>query len=121
MERGTNLEFNMKLRERTKRFVLRIIKLCDELPQKESAKVISRQLLRSATSVAANFRSACRGRSKAEFYSKICIVVEEADETQYWLELLRDSSLVDNLLLQEIIQESTEIVAITTSIKHHLP
>ena len=119
MERLINQEFNEKMRERTKQFALQVIALSDKLPNKESAKVINRQLLRSATSVAANFRAAYRGRSKAEFYSKICIVVEEADETQFWLEMLIDSKLIVNNHsdIIKLISEISEILAITTSIK----
>jgi four helix bundle protein len=90
------------------------------LPNKESARVINRQLLRAATSVAANFRAACRGRSKQEYYTKICIVVEEADETQFWLELLQESKLIEEKKLLPHITEISEIVAITTSIKTKL-
>ncbi len=120
MDKISNQEFNEKMRERTKQFALRILELSDKLPQKEAAKVINRQLLRSATSVAANFRAACRGRSRAEFFSKICIVVEEADETQFWLEMLRDSKLFDNEKVNNLITEISEILAITTAIKHKL-
>ena len=122
MERLTNQEFNDSMRERTKKFALQVIALSDNLSGKESAKVINRQLLRSATSVAANFRAACRGRSKAEFYSKICIVVEEADETQFWLEMLADSKLMLNNHsdVMKLIAEISEILAITTSIKNKL-
>jgi four helix bundle protein len=94
--------------------------MSDELPNKESARVINRQLLRAATSGAANFRAACRGRSKQEYYSKICIVVEEADETQFWLELLQESKLIEEKKLLPYITEISEIVAITTSIKTKL-
>jgi len=122
MERLTNQEFNDSMRERTKKFALQVIALSDNLSGKESAKVINRQLLRSATSVAANFRAACRGRSKAEFYSKICIVVEEADETQFWFEMLADSKLMVNNHsdVMKLISEISEILAITTSIKNKL-
>ena len=122
MERLSNQEFNEKMRERTKQFALQVIALSDKIPAKEAARVINRQLLRSATSVAANFRAACRGRSKAEFYSKVCIVVEEADETQFWLEMLEDSKLVVNYHsdLTKLISEISEILAITTSIKSKL-
>ena len=122
MERLSNQEFNEKMRERTKQLALQIIALSDKLPNKESVRVINRQLLRSATSVAANFRAACRGRSKAEFYSKICIVVEEVDETQFWLEMLVDSKLVDNnnYDIKKLIGEVSEILAITTAIKNKL-
>ena len=122
MARLSNQEFNEKMREQTKQLALQIIALSDKLPNKESARVINRQLLRSATSIAANFRAACRGRSKAEFYSKVCIVVEEADETQFWLELLADSKLIDNNHsdVNKLMSEASEILAITTSIKTKL-
>jgi len=120
MEKLSNQEFNEKLRKRTKEFALKVIALSDALPMKESARIINRQLLRAATSVAANFRAACRGRSKQEFYSKICIVVEEADETQFWLEMLQGSKLLDELKVKPFMDEISEIVAITTSIKSKL-
>ena len=122
MGKLSNQEFNEKMRARTKQFALQVISLSDKLPNKESARVINKQLLRSATSVAANFRAACRGRSNAEFYSKVCIVVEEADETQFWLELLVDSKLIDNnhYDMKMLISEVSEILAITTSIKNKL-
>jgi four helix bundle protein len=120
MEKLSNQEFNEKLRERTKQFALKVIALSDELPVKESAKIINKQLLRAATSVAANFRAACRGRSKQEFYSKICIVVEEADETQFWIEMLQESKIMDCVKLKPFVDEISEILAITTSIKSKL-
>jgi len=122
MGKLSNQEFNEKMRARTKQFALQVISLSDKLPNKESARVINKQLLRSATSVAANFRAACRGRSNAEFYSKVCIVVEEADETQFWLELLVDSKLIDNnhYDMKMLTSEVSEILAITTSIKNKL-
>jgi len=120
MNKLSNTEFNEKWKKRTKEFALKVIELSDELPKKESARVINRQLLRVATSVAANFRAACRGRSKQEFYSKLCIVVEEADETQFWLELLQESKLIDEIKIKPFIDEISEILAITTSIKNKL-
>ena len=76
------------LKQRTKDFALRIIRLFQALPKTDEARIIGKQLLRSTTSVASNYRAACRARSDAEFFSKISIVVEEADETLFWLELL---------------------------------
>jgi len=95
MKKDDYKEFNEKMRGRTKQFALDVIRLSDLFPFKTSSKILGSQLLRSATSVAANFRAACRGRSKNEFYSKICIVVEESDETQFWLELLKESNMID--------------------------
>jgi len=120
MKKMTNQEFNEIWRGKTKQFALKVIALCDELPNKESAKIISRQLLRAATSVAANYRAACRGRSKQEYYSKICIVVEEADETQFWLELLQESKLIEEIKIKPLLEEVSEILAVTTSIKNKL-
>mgnify|MGYP003394239720 CR=1 FL=1 len=79
-----------KFKERTKKLALRVVQLVEELPRSPAADVISRQLLRSATSIGANYRAACRGKSKADVISKLSIVEEEADESVYWLELLLD-------------------------------
>ncbi|MBT5904042.1 MAG: four helix bundle protein [Opitutaceae bacterium] len=103
----------MKLR--TEQFALRIMKLVDALPKKTSAEVIGRQLLRSATSVAANYRAACRGRSKAEFAAKLGIVEEEADESCFWLEMLGDSELLPAPKLQPLRKEADELTAIVVA------
>jgi four helix bundle protein len=101
-----------ELRERTKQFALRIIKLFRELPRTEEARVIGRQLLRSGTSVAANHRAACRSRSKAEFTAKMGIVVEEADESVFWIELLVDAHIVRHEQIASILAETNELLAI---------
>jgi len=106
---------NTDLRVRTKSFALRIIKVVDALPNTRSANVIGGQLLRSGTSVGANYRAACRGRSTAEFIAKLGIVEEEADECGYWLELLVDSSLMPAKQLSELQKEADELVAITVA------
>ncbi len=103
------------LRVRTKNFALRVIRLVDSLPNKRSCNVIGNQLLRSATSVGANYRSACRGRSNAEFCSKMGIVEEEADESAYWLELLAESDLVKPARLKDLLAEANEIVAMVVA------
>src|SRR5262245_33129291 len=87
------------LQRRTKQFAMRIIRLVERLPNTRTADVIGRQLLRSGTSVGANYRSACRARSPAEFCAKMGIVEEEADESGYWIELLVESGLVKAHLL----------------------
>ena len=102
------------LRDRTKQFALRVIKLFDSLPKNQIGKVIGNQLLRSGTSVGANYRSACRARSTAEFISKLGIVVEEADETVYWLELIVEAGLMKVTRMQNILQEADELTAIFT-------
>jgi len=91
------IEFNEEYRQRTKEMALAIIKLSAKLPYSEEVKVMRKQIIRSATSVAANFRAVCRARSDAEKYSKLCIVVEENDETLFWLELMEESKLIPNI------------------------
>jgi four helix bundle protein len=81
------------LLKRTKNFALDNIRFFKSLPKTDEARIIGKQLLRSSTSVASNYRAACRSRSRQEFYAKICIVVEESDETLFWLELLADSGI----------------------------
>ncbi len=100
---------------RTRQFALRAIKLVEALPNGRSSDVIARQLLRSATSVGANYRAACRARSTAEFLSKMGIVEEEADECVYWLELIADSKQLPVTRLQEILDEANQIVAMTVA------
>lgn len=93
-----------ELKLRTKKFSLRVINLIESLPNSISGKVIANQLIRSATSVGANYRSACRSRSKAEFVSKIRIVEEEADESLYWLEIIKESKLVREVRIADLIK-----------------
>jgi four helix bundle protein len=101
-----------ELRARTKKFALRVIRLFQRLPRSPEAQVLGKQLLRSVTSVAANYRATGRARSKAEFISKIAVVLEEADETVFWLECLIDSRIVRDELLRELLKEANELVAI---------
>ena len=101
-----------QLRERTKQFALRIIKVYRALPKTGEARVLGNQLLRSGTSVAANYRAAGRARSRAEFASKIGTVVEEADETVFWLELIVDAGLVRRTRIENLLKEANELLAI---------
>ena len=101
-----------ELRQRTKEFALRVIKLFRALPKTEEARVLGRQILRSGTAVAANYRSACRARSRADFISKVGITVEEADETAFWLELLIDAGIVRKAKLESLLAEANELVRI---------
>ncbi len=103
------------LKVRTKLFAIRVILMVDTLPNKRSADVIAKQLLRSATSVGANYRSACRGRSKAEFLAKLGIVEEEADESSYWMELLIESGMISEPLVRDLLAECNEITAMVVS------
>ena len=92
---SNGVSFNEQFRHRTKQFAINICKTFSNLPKKEINWIISRQIIRSATSVAANFRAASRARSKAEYYSKLCIVVEESDETLFWLEMSLENKVID--------------------------
>src|SRR5215471_17575709 len=105
-----NLEKHHELRERTKRFALRIIRMSEAMPNTRAADVITNQILRSATSVTANYRVAGRSRSKAEFIAKIGVVLEEADETVCWLELLSESGIVSANKLGDLLAEANELV-----------
>lgn len=98
------------MQTRSKCFALDVIKMCDDLPKKKSSDVISYQIIKSATSQAANYRAACRARSGAEFLSKMFIVVEEADETSFWLEMRHDSDLIDESKFQKLFKESGGII-----------
>lgn len=105
-----------QLRERTKAFALRTIRLFRSLPYKPDCQVLGKQLLRCGTSVAANYRAAaCRARSKAEFVARIGIVVEEADEAVLWLELLTESGILPEGRVHELLLEARELTAIFTA------
>lgn len=101
-----------ELRNRTKKFALRIVRLFQHLPNSPEAQVLGKQLLRSGTSVGANYRAAGRARSRAEFIAKIGIVVEEADESVFWLECLAESGIMRQELLKELLVEANELLAI---------
>ena len=101
-----------ELKKRTKQFALRIIKLVNALPKSIEGQAIGRQLIRCGTSVGANYRSACRGRSKAEFVAKLGIVEEEADESAFWMELIIEGGLLGKELVEPLLKEADELVAI---------
>ena len=100
------------LKARTKQFALRVMKLVDALPRTIQGRAIANQIIRSATSVAANYRAACRARSRAEFIAKIGVVEEEADESCFWLELIIDSDLLTEERIHPLLSEANELVAI---------
>ena len=104
-----------ELKRRTRRFALDVIRLVDSLPRSRTAEVVGRQLLRSATSVGANYRAACRARSSADFVSKMGIVEEEADESMYWMELLVESGCIPADGVEALLREANELLAITVS------
>ncbi len=100
---------------RTKAYALRVIRLVERLPPGTTASVIGRQLLRSATSVGANYRAACRAKSPADFIAKVGIVEEEADESLYWMELLIASGIMSQAQLSALMAEGNELVAMTVA------
>jgi len=106
-----------ELLQRTKNFALRVIKLVNALPNNTAGRTIGNQLIRSGTSVAANYRAACRGRSKAEFVAKLGTVEEEADESCLWLELTIESGLMEEKMVAGLLKEANEITAIMAASK----
>ena len=110
--------FIKQLKTRTKQFAVDIIHFCDTLKSVKASSVITYQLVKSATSVGANYRASCRARSQNEFFSKICIVVEEIDESEYWLEVIKESSLTTNTEeLKRLQSEAEEITKIMSKAK----
>jgi four helix bundle protein len=108
----SRIERARELQDRTKKFALRIIGAFSRSPKTDEARVIGRQFLRSGTSVAANYRAACRARSAADLISKISIVVEEADETLFWLELVTEAKLVQPKIVESLVTECEELLKI---------
>ena len=104
-----------EFKRRTKQLGLRVIRLVEALPKGATADVIGRQLIRSATSVGANYRAACRGKSTADVLLKLTIVEEEADETLYWMELLIEADLMPESRLKDLLCETDEIIAMTVA------
>jgi len=104
-----------ELQQRTKSFALRVLKLIEHLPNTVGGKILANQLARSGTSVGANYRAACRARSRAEFASKLGTVAEEADESLYWLELIRDGNFIGQKRIAFLLSEADELTAIFTS------
>jgi four helix bundle protein len=103
------------LKKRLRNFALRILKLIDSLPNTVAGRAIANQLVRSGTSVAANYRAACRGKSRADFIAKLGIVEEEADESEFWLDIIIETKLLKASLVEPLRQEASEIVAIMVS------
>ena len=111
-------EFAQHFRNRTKKLTIDVIFLYKKIPKTDESRIVGKQLIRSASSVGANYRAACRARSSAEFFAKMCIVVEEADESEYWLEVIKDAELSnDNIELERLLQESLELIKIMSKAK----
>ena len=112
--------FVRELQDRTKKLAIRIIKMYEQLTKTDSLRIIGKQIIRASTSTAANYRAACRARSKAEFFAKMSIVVEEADETVFWLELLEEGNLVPAAKLTALKQEATEVLSIMAKARKNI-
>jgi four helix bundle protein len=110
-----NVMTKEELKIRTKQFALKIILLVEDIPNTKAGRTIGNQIIRSGTSVAANYRSACRARSNADFISKITLVEEESDETLFWLELIDEASLLKKEDLTDMLKEADELTAIFTA------
>jgi four helix bundle protein len=104
-----------QFKQRTKPFAISIMKFAAVLPRTSATQIIARQLIRSGTSVGANYRAACRAKSRADFIAKMGIVEEECDECMYWIELLIESKAVDAAAVQELMHEANEILSIVVS------
>lgn len=112
-------QFIYELKKRTKQFAVDVILFCESLKIPKASSVVTYQLIKSTTSTGANYRAACRAQSKAEFFSKICIVVEETDESEYCLEIIDESNLTsENDELKRLTKEANEIIRITTKSKN---
>ena len=120
MEKDDIVHFNEKMRLRTKKFSLNVYRLLHGARLNDMARIPGKQLLRCSASVAANFRSAARGRSAAEFYSKICIVVEESDEAVFWLDFMTEAEILNPLQTKGIQAEAEELLRIFSTIKRKL-
>lgn len=105
----------LQMMDRTKRLSVRVIRLVESLPKNKTSDILGRQLLRSATSVGANYRAACRAKSTADFINKLAIVEEESDESIYWIELLVESGQIKQNLVAMLLSEFDEIVSIVVS------
>jgi four helix bundle protein len=105
----------VEFKKRTKGFAIRVIRLAGSLPETSTGRIIGRQLIRSGTSVGANYRAACRARSTAEFISRMGIVEEECDETLYWMEIIAETGIINRNRLDELIGEANEILSMVVS------
>lgn len=111
---ASNTDFAEAFKKRTKEYAVDIIKFCRDLPKNRETDIINHQLIRCSSSVASNYRAACRARSAKEFYAKLCIVVEEADECVFWLEMLQAINAV-NTQIEDLIEEGIEILSIAAT------
>jgi four helix bundle protein len=120
MDNNSWIEYKKQVRERLKVFALNILELSESLPKSERARILNRQVTRSGTSSYANYRAALRARSKAEFFAKLSITVEETDETEMWLDLLICSKISETELTKQLHAESLEMIKILASMRKRL-
>lgn len=113
-------EFIEAMKARTKKLAVDTIKLYRKLPKTEEARIVGKQMIRSSTSVAANYRASCRARSRAEFYSKLSITVEESDETVLWFEILEEAEVHNSNEMQKVKGEAIELVKILSTARKTL-
>ena len=113
-------DFNKLFRQRTKKLALEIIRIVSPLKYSDALGVIRKQLIKASTSVAANFRAVCRARSERERFSKLCIVVEEADETVFWMEMMMDGEMISEILMSPFKNEAEEILKVMAAFKKRL-
>ena len=113
-------DFNELFRQRTKKLALEIIRIVSPLKYSDALGVIRKQLIKASTSVAANFRAVCRARSERERFSKLCIVVEEADETVFWMEMMMDGEMISEILMSPFKNEAEEILKVMAAFKKRL-
>lgn len=107
-----------ELQKRTKLFAIRVIKLCKTLEKDFVGRIIANQLLRSATSIAANYRAVCRAKSLKDFIAKLAVVIEESDESVFWIELLIESNIIKSHLISNLLEEANAITAIMVASRH---
>ncbi|WP_312301826.1 four helix bundle protein [Chryseobacterium sp.] len=120
MSNFDNMDFNQVFRERTKKFSIAIIRTLSVLPYSDDISIIRKQIIRSSTSVAANYRAVSRARSEKEKFAKICIVVEEIDETQLWLEIIEEMEYISPEKILHLKSECEELVKVMTKYKFKL-
>ena len=114
-------EFIERMKHKTKTFAVDVISFCNSLKSDRASSVVSYQIIKSATSTGANYRAACKARSRKEFFSKLCIVVEEIDETKYWLEVILEANLSSKLgFLNKLYNEANEITKIMSSARNSI-
>jgi four helix bundle protein len=120
MEKDDWIDYKIKLRDRLKAFAINILEISASFPDNPRSRVLNYQLTKAGTSVYANYRAALRGRSKAEFFSKLSISVEEADESEMWLDLIISTKLIDNEKIKTLYAESLELIKMLSSLRKRM-